>query len=134
MDPRQQQRLQAAALEETRRHDALRILGVRRREALTKLDYNAYLDGLTDIAADVVEDACEQLGREEPGEYETRFPMLATLRKRCDRVIRERAERAYTERLRLVAKPMQSMKRASPEKLAELKQRIQAAIADKRMP
>ncbi len=117
MNAQQANRAKAEKLE------ALTRLGVARRERLDKADFDVYLTELEGIPAMFVIEACRRLSREQPGEYEPRFPSLATLISYCSAVIEEKRRR---DTLKL---PPRQEERASPERIGQLIADIKAALS-----
>jgi hypothetical protein len=72
---------------------ALTKLGVLRREKLDAADFKAYLEELAPVPAVVVENVCRQLSREEPGDFEPRYPPLHLVLTRCRAEQQRAAER-----------------------------------------
>lgn len=77
---------------ETIRHNAIMRLSAARREKLAKEDFDVYCDGLAEFEPRIVAMVCRQLEREEPGEYEPRFPILPAIFGRCARQRSHEAE------------------------------------------
>lgn len=117
--------LQAAAIDADRRVTALARFAARRRETLTRFDQNAYLDGLEDIPTEVVEHVCDEMGLEEPGEREPRFPTLGAIRKRC---LARRAALRTAERQKALPAPVYRDKPVDAERVKRFKAEVAKAI------
>lgn len=119
------------AVHEARISKALALLGSRRREKLDKLDIEAFVDGLKEFKADVIEHVCDELGRIAPEDYQPRFPLLSTIRELCHRRIELERER----RLALRAAPLEATygPPLSPEKMAEIRREVEAGVRRHRM-
>ncbi len=64
---------------------ALLKLSAARREKLDKVDFETFVEGLTEFEPDFVEIVCGDFARISPEPYQPRFPALHTLREACHR-------------------------------------------------
>jgi hypothetical protein len=89
----------------------------------------AYLTGVSDVPAWAIERACRDIGFKPRPDYETRWPELGVIRDHATAHLRHEAEKRETQRL-LAAPPITPV---APEKLAKLRQDVEALIRRKAM-
>lgn len=82
-----------------RRKEALKWLSIVRQATVDPETSAAYQTGLVDVPADVVEQACRDIGYQSRGQYEPTWPELGTIRERCHAIIRVQRERIESRRL-----------------------------------
>lgn len=90
----------------------------------------AYLTGVEDLPAHVVEQACKDIGHAAREAYEPSWPELGTIRARCSAILRVEKERRESRRLLNPAPP----EPISPEKWDAIKARFRAVLERKVMP
>jgi hypothetical protein len=95
---------------------------------LSPVDYESYVEGLTQFDVEIVERVCHEIGLVTPDEYQPRFPLLATIREQCFR--HEEVERS---RVLALKAPMYTDKPVSPEKWAKFRQEVEARVRRTRM-
>lgn len=110
--------------EQTRRKQALKWLSTVRQATVDVETAAAYLTGLEDIPARVVEQACKDIGVREREAYEGAWPALGTIRARCQSIQRVESERLASRKLLMPP----SGKPISPEQWDDIKAKFQAAI------
>lgn len=90
----------------------------------------AYLTGVEDLPAHVVEQACKDIGHAAREAYEPSWPELGTIRARCSAILRVERERQESKRLLSSGVPDP----LSPEKKAEILAKFRAVLERRSMP
>lgn len=121
-------------MHEARITKALTLLGAARRERLDKADYEAFVLGLTEFKAEIVERVCDELGRIQPDEFQPKFPPLYVIRRECFKAKNYADEREREKRERLNPSPVFREKPIAPEKLANFRRDVEALLKRKVMP
>ena len=110
---------------------ALMKLGAARREKLDKLDYEAYVEGLSGFSAEIVTRVCLELGYIAPEEFQPRFPPLYVIREQCLKA----TERSREARKALKAADLEDrFPPLAPDKWAEIREKFKAVLGRKVMP
>lgn len=107
---------------------ALTRLGIARREKLAQEDFRVYLDELARVPAAIVTAVCGELGRQEPGEFEPRFPPLHLVLARCH------AKQAEARARKALQFPVYEPAPLAPDKWAEIRAKFQAVLRRRTMP
>lgn len=84
-----------------RRRNALKLLAVHRQAKPDQETAAAYLVALQDMPADVLEQACHDIGYAPRGEHELAWPELGAIRARCEVIMRYRREQRELARPKL---------------------------------
>lgn len=115
---------------EARVTKALLRLSSARREKLSAIDFEVFVDGLREFDAGIVEQVTEDFGRIAPEEFQPRFPPLHQLREQCFR-----AREAGQARRQLREAPIsERFPPLAPEKFEEIKARFREVLDRKVMP
>lgn len=120
----------AQAQHEARITRALMKLGSARREKLDKLDFETYVEGLSEFRSETVEQVCGDYARIAPDDYQPRFPPLHLLREACHRIVER-----LNEQRQLQAAPLEDRyPPLSEAKWAEIRQQFDRVLRRRTMP
>jgi len=109
---------------------ALMKLSAARREKLDKVDFETFVEGLSEFDPAIVEQVCGDFARIAPEEYQPRFPPLHMLRGACIRAV----EMANSRRLALKASKDEKPAPLTDGQRAHLRSLFQRSLPGKAVP
>lgn len=110
--------------------NALKLLAILRQAKPDQETAAAYLLDLRAIPSDVLEQACQGLGRRPRGDHELAWPDVGTIRAVCESIMRRRREAEEQARPKLTDGDTP----VDPAKWGEFRARVQALAKRKVMP